>query len=93
MKRRTYAGLTGLLCVPLSGCAGSWTTSVIDDGRVRVAMVSVANTGTGQGEIQLGVGDPVGSMLHDYYVARFQDNRPKEEILVQESTDRAEHNP
>ncbi len=85
MKRRTYAGLAGLLCVPLWGCAGSWTESIIDDGRVGVATVSVADAGTGPREIQLGVGDPVGSMLHDYYVARFLESRPKEEILVQES--------
>ncbi len=93
MKRRTYAGLAGLLCVALSGCAGSWTESGMDDARVSVATVSVADNGTGPGEVQLGVGDAVGAMLHDYYVARFLESRPTEEILVQESPDRFDPNP
>ncbi len=93
MKRRTYAALAGLSCIPLSGCAGPWRESVMDDGRVDVAMVSVPGADSQAGEIQLGAGDAVGSMLHDYYVARFRDSRPKEEILVQESPDRFDPNP
>ena len=73
MMRRSLKGvlIATLLGIPLAGCGASRPLDAHDDG-------TAYHRG---GEIRLGAGDAYGLMLHDYYLANF-DNVAEDPVEV-----------
>ena len=89
MKRQYFAGLV-VSGVALVGCSSFQASSVVDDGRVDVSTVATASAAAPvlAGGIELGAGDPIGDMLHDYYLVHFQEEtQPQEAVVVHDQTD------
>ncbi len=84
MKRtRTWLVAAGLGCTPLLACSDYRSTDVTLNSRVEVSAAGATHTDTSVGAIRLGAGDEAGNMLHDYYLAHFQEQRqPDEEIVL-----------
>ena len=84
MKRtRFWLVAVGLGCTPLVACSDYRSTDVTFNSRVEVSAAGATHTDTRVGAIRLGAGDEAGDMLHDYYLAHFQEQRqPDEEIVL-----------